>query len=364
MIANIQGSLTNKKPNAKPNSGMFNSPKPNSAKTSMNTSFSNMTANVNNSLKNMFAPTNTKNSISTNTNSAISENTKNITKNVSSSLSDLFSPVKDSVHQSLENNTSMLTVPVVLGLCVLVVLLIIMIMFRNQVAYLFEVAWNEAKRLYKLTFESENPPGPPGPGPEPNHGHRHEHRDDTLKNAPIGTPMGAGNKPHNAIHVDRNALHSMIGGKVEVFNIADNKYKYSDAEPLCKAYGAELATYDQVKEAWQKGADWCNYGWVKGQAALYPTQVSTYNKLQAGPDDQKGACGVPGVNGGYFDNPDLRFGVNCYGVKPAKSDADERAQMRGHGQTNEALEYDRKVRNYKSELNTIPVSPFNTERWD
>ena len=33
------------------------------------------------------------------------------------------------------------------------------------------------------------------------------------------------------------------------------------------AFDAELASYDQVKDAWQKGADWCNYGWVKGQAA-------------------------------------------------------------------------------------------------
>ena len=27
-------------------------------------------------------------------------------------------------------------------------------------------------------------------------------------------------------------------------------------------------------------------------------------------------CGRPGVNGGYFDNPNIKFGVNCYGQKP------------------------------------------------
>jgi hypothetical protein len=155
----------------------------------------------------------------------------------------------------------------------------------------------------------------------------------------------------------------MIPSVKEVFNIADNKYKYGDAEPLCKAYGAELATYDQVKDAWDKGADWCNYGWIKGQAAVYPTQESTFNKLQAGPNDQKGACGVTGINGGYFDNPDLRFGVNCYGSKPSKSDADDRAQQRQKDLTPGALEYDRKVQEYKSERSEIALSPFNSTQW-
>ena len=62
------------------------------------------------------------------------------------------------------------------------------------------------------------------------------------------------------------------------------------------AFGAELATYDQVRDAWKSGADWCNYGWVKGQAAVYPTQQETYDKLQTGAEDQRMACGMPGVN--------------------------------------------------------------------
>ena len=97
--------------------------------------------------------------------------------------------------------------------------------------------------------------------------------------------------------------------KKEVFNIKENRYKYEDAEPLCNALGAELATYEQVKEAYERGADWCNYGWVKGQRAVYPTQPGTYEKMQKGPKEQRQACGKPGINGGYFDNPDLRFGV-------------------------------------------------------
>jgi hypothetical protein len=57
----------------------------------------------------------------------------------------------------------------------------------------------------------------------------------------------------------------------------------------------------------------------KGQAAVFPTQENPHLIIyKAGPEDQRMACGVPGVNGGYFDNPELSFGVNCYGTKPAE----------------------------------------------
>ena len=245
--------------------------------------------------------------------------------NNNKSLSALFSPIQDSVSQSAENVSDLVSIPVMIGIGILIIALIVITIFRDQVAYGLQVAWNYVKNA----FSSNSPP----PAPTP-----------------------------SAPQIDTGAINNMIPMK-EVFNIADNKYKYNDAEPLCKAYGAELATYDQVKDAWDKGADWCNYGWVKGQAAVYPTQEETYQKLQAGPEDQKGACGIPGVNGGYFDNPDLRFGVNCYGSKPGKSDADERAQRKPRNMTNDGLEYDRKVQDYKSKLNQIPLLPFNSTTW-
>jgi hypothetical protein len=241
---------------------------------------------------------------------------------VKSSLTDLFSPVKESVGEALENK-NMVSVPVMIGLGVLIVLLIIITIFRDQVAFAFQTIWDKIKSV----IEQPRQPQPPSQS-----------------------------------NIDQGAIQNIMPTK-EVFNIADNKYKYSDSDALCKAYGAELATYDQVKDAWNKGADWCNYGWVKGQAAIYPTQESTYNKLQMGPEDQKGACGISGINGGYFDNPDLRFGVNCYGNKPSKSDADDRAQMKPRAFTNDAIEYDRKVQDYKQGLNQIPISPFNSTSW-
>ena len=155
-------------------------------------------------------------------------------------------------------------------------------------------------------------------------------------------------------------------GAKEVFNISSNDYTYYDAEPLCMALGAELATYDQVKQAWEKGADWCNYGWVKGQVAVYPTQKETWDKLQHGPEDEKYACGEPGVNGGSFDNPEMRFGVNCYGKKPAQSATDERILMeRGNiPMTAETLKIDQQVRHFKENADTIGVLPFNNSQWE
>ena len=248
-------------------------------------------------------------------------------KEVNKSLSEFVSPIKDSAEQAMENTSDLVSVPIIIGIGVLIVALILIIMFRNQIAYGFQMFWNYLKNGF-----SSNP-------------------------APTPDPASQGPA------IDTGAVQNMLPTGKEVFNISDNKYKYSDAEPLCKAYGAELATYDQVKDAWNKGADWCNYGWVKGQAAVYPTQESTYQKLQAGPEDQRGACGIPGVNGGYFDNPDLRFGVNCYGAKPGKTDADERAQQKPRAMTNDVIEYDRKVRDYKKKLNEIPLMPFNGTQW-
>ena len=155
------------------------------------------------------------------------------------------------------------------------------------------------------------------------------------------------------------------GSGPEVFNVSKNSFTYYDAEPLCKALGAELATYEQVKQAWDRGADWCNYGWVKGQNAVYPTSQSTWQKLQSGPEEQRMACGKPGVNGGYFDNPELRFGVNCYGPKPAQSKHDEEAVAKRTGVplTPSGIEFDKKVNKFRGESDSIGVLPFNDGKW-
>jgi hypothetical protein len=107
----------------------------------------------------------------------------------------------------------------------------------------------------------------------------------------------------------------------EVFNIRNNLYSYDEAQEVCSIYGAKLATYDQIESSYNNGGEWCNYGWSDGQMALFPTQKSTWNKLQ-GSEKTKNACGRPGINGGYIKNKHIRFGVNCYGKKPNPSNSE------------------------------------------
>jgi hypothetical protein len=161
------------------------------------------------------------------------------------------------------------------------------------------------------------------------------------------------------IESDVEAALGAGSGRKEVFNVSRNLYTFGEAEPLCRAFGAELATYDQVKAAYESGADWCNYGWTKGQMAVYPTQKETYEKLQHGPESERMSCGLPGVNGGYFPNAEQRFGVNCYGTRPAESALDERVQM----EEKRNIAFDREVNKFKSELDSIAVNPWNAKQW-
>ena len=110
---------------------------------------------------------------------------------------------------------------------------------------------------------------------------------------------------------------SQLQENKQVFNVSDNLFDYEQAKSVCEAYGGDLASLDQMIDAYKQGANWCNYGWSKDQMALFPTQKETFNKLESDPKT-RGSCGTPGVNGGYFKNAGMKFGVNCYGVKPEK----------------------------------------------
>jgi hypothetical protein len=143
----------------------------------------------------------------------------------------------------------------------------------------------------------------------------------------------------------------------EVFYVSDNMFTYSQAPAVCKAYGATLASYSQVEEAYRQGAEWCGYGWSEGGIALFPTQQATWEKLQKEQDSQaRIKCGRPGVNGGYFD-PGTQFGVNCYGVRPAKKASDASPPTTGPNVT------DRLVAQFQQNLAKYVISPFNQNVW-
>jgi hypothetical protein len=161
-----------------------------------------------------------------------------------------------------------------------------------------------------------------------------------------------------------SAASAASASNQEVFNINDNLYTYSDAQDICKSYGARLATYDDIEKAYQDGAEWCSYGWSDGQMAYFPTQKATWQKLQANPKF-KNNCGRPGVNGGYMGNPNLRFGVNCYGVKPKPKQSDlalmSARQQAAIPKSDEDTALQNKMNFWQNQ--NITINSFNTAKW-
>ena len=152
--------------------------------------------------------------------------------------------------------------------------------------------------------------------------------------------------------------------KKQVFNIPGNYYDYENAKALCQAYGSNLATYEQMENAYNNGADWCNYGWSNGQMGLFPTQQKTYNNLQK-ISGHENDCGRPGINGGYIANPNIKFGVNCYGYKPRITPEEENlmASTTPYPQTKKDIKFQEQVDYWKNQISEILVSPFNYNNW-
>ncbi len=155
--------------------------------------------------------------------------------------------------------------------------------------------------------------------------------------------------------------------KEEAYNISNNLYTYEDAKSVCKALGSRLATYDEIEDAYNNGAEWGTYGWSEGQHAYFPTQKETWKKLQDVSGHQHD-LGRPGVNGGYFSNPNVRFGVNCYGVKPPMTDAEKalmsakKTQIYPKNPADVALEA--KVNFWKTNRDKLLVlNGYNTNSW-
>jgi hypothetical protein len=152
--------------------------------------------------------------------------------------------------------------------------------------------------------------------------------------------------------------------KKQVFNIPGNYYNYDNAKALCNAYGAKLASYPQIEEAYEKGGEWCNYGWSEGQMALFPTQQQTYINLQK-INGHEHDCGRAGINGGYIANPQVKFGVNCYGYKPKITEQEDELMKKTtpYPETTEDIAFQKQVDFWKNKVDEILVSSFNYDRW-
>ena len=142
------------------------------------------------------------------------ESIKNMRHNVmnSDAVKNFTSPIKDSFHQAVESGSpSIISIPIMIGLGILVIAFIIVLIFREQVEFALNIMWEKLK----IFFEGEKN-SPPSPKKEKHHNKRNEEVSlGLVDNAAINMAM-PGKKD---------------GGK-EVFNIAVDKYKYDDAEPL------------------------------------------------------------------------------------------------------------------------------------
>jgi hypothetical protein len=170
--------------------------------------------------------------------------------------------------------------------------------------------------------------------------------------APTRTPTQHSNPTNPVVDVNKRDLE----GPEQVFHISNQNYTYDEASCKCGSYDAKLATYPQIVEAYNKGAEWCSYGWSEGQTAYYPTQKCNWEKKSK---KEREACGKPGINGGFFSDKKLRFGVNCFGKKPEgkiiKIKDDKCGSEEGD---NGKCNY-----NSKHRLETDEIAPFNDNTW-
>jgi hypothetical protein len=172
---------------------------------------------------------------------------------------------------------------------------------------------------------------------------------------------------------DTNSSSSKKGDKAgvpkvpEVYHIRNNLYTYDDAKSVCSAYGGRLADYNDIEKAYNAGAEWCGYGWSANQMAFFPTQKETWTKLQSN-DKHKNDCGRPGINGGYMSNPNIRFGVNCYGIKPAPRQVEKNIMDANKNQivprNPDDILLDKKIQFWKDNGDKIvQINSFNLDKW-
>jgi len=149
----------------------------------------------------------------------------------------------------------------------------------------------------------------------------------------------------------------------EVFHIPDNSYGYDEASDVCKLFDARLASYDEIEDAYKKGANWCSYGWSSDQLALFPIQKSMYNELKKIPGHERD-CGRTGVNGGYMEDKKMKFGVNCYGKKPYAGEDDLEYMKRFSYSDAYPDEELKALEKRKEQVKKLLVAPFNKEKWN
>lgn len=170
-------------------------------------------------------------------------------------------------------------------------------------------------------------------------------------------------QPEHDVSLNKQPQPQPISEK-EAYYIPGNNFTYNDARAVCKAFDSDLATFDQLRDAQKKGASWCGYGWSNDKLALYPTSEYNWKKLQE-TSDKKNSCGLPGINGSYLDNPYVKLGANCFGVKPYKSKLESDLLTDDYNIPKSEKEqlFNERVNYWKNRLGNVLIYPFNNKNW-
>jgi hypothetical protein len=135
--------------------------------------------------------------------------------------------------------------------------------------------------------------------------------------------------------------------KEEVFYISDNIFTYNDSSCVCASMNSKLATKEQLIDAYNNGFSNDGYGWVDKQSAYFVKQPCDVKN-----DKTKRA----GLNGGFFPNPDLKFGTYCYGIKPQGQVVKEKEPICDKEMC-EPNKFNRE------RINKLNISSFNKDYW-
>ncbi|XP_043920198.1 hyaluronan and proteoglycan link protein 1 isoform X2 [Protopterus annectens] len=80
---------------------------------------------------------------------------------------------------------------------------------------------------------------------------------------------------------------------------------FNEAQMSCQDQDAQIASFDQLYDAWRAGLDWCNAGWLSDGSVQYP--------ITAPREPCGGKNTVAGVrNYGYRDKDKSRYDVFCF----------------------------------------------------
>jgi hypothetical protein len=172
---------------------------------------------------------------------------------------------------------------------------------------------------------------------------------------------------------EQKVIKKKKGKEKEVFLIY-GKYNYLEAQEICKIYNGKLATLKQLEEAFNKGANWCVWGWLDKQYIGFPIQESYWNEVEK---KHKGFCGATaGINKIKNMDPSKRFSIHCYGIKPKRTEKDLKKTLEIEKKINKMQSLDDLVKKckinrrnqetkniIKKKKNDIVILNFNNSNW-